>query len=217
MKILGRNARILIITLAVISCDNNIIISQKISHVDPKLFIQTIHNDEQLPTGVRELINHQAEDTKMLVKFPVSYYLIPSSETKYFRTKKFNTNISDQLFFIVSGEKYYKFFLPADSEKIYSFLNNGYRYIGPYETEFYGSRLSSDKTLVIWNAKNLSKTPFIVKTRISSSTSKQESSRFPAAEKLMDTPEMFNLIFKRKISGTTEQIDGQQITEVPKL
>lgn len=216
MKFYGQQALILTFTLAFFSCENNITISKQLSHFDPKIHLSILDKNEKLPAGVREFLMQQTVSSEAIPKFPVSYYLIQAEDAKFLRTKEFNSQISDQLVYLVSGEKYYKLFVHPDSDKIYSFLKHGYRYIGPNETEFMGSPVAGNKTLVVWSARNLLKTPFIVKTVLDSETIQQISSRFPATATI-GKPEMINLIFKRKIRGSTEKIEGQQITEVPKL
>ena len=214
MKFCGHNALVLTLAIALFSCDNNITISRQLTHYDPKVHLSTIGPNDVLPTGVKELLNQQSAKSESIPKFPVSYYLIPDEDAKFLRTKKFNPKIADQLLFTVSGEKYYKLFVHPDSDKLYAFLKHGYRYIGPAETEFVGSPVGTNKTLVIWVSKNLNRTPFVVKTKLDAETIQQISSRFPAAESIV-VPEMASLIFKRSIRGTTEKIEGQQITEVP--
>ncbi len=214
MMLFGQRARVLTLAIVLFSCDNNITISRQLTHYDPKVHLSVLGKDEKLPPGVRALITQQSPNNEAVPKFPVSYYLIPDVDGKFLRTKKFNSKISDQLLFMVSGEKYYKLFVHPDSDKLYAFLKHGYRYIGPSETEFVGSPVAGNKVLVIWTGKNLDKTPFVVKTVLDQETIQQISSRFPAAETII-VPEMASLIFKRAIKGTTERIEGQQITEVP--
>ena len=214
MMFFGQKTHVLTLAIVYFGCDNNITISKQLTHYDPKVHLSVLGKNDKLPKGVRELITLQAPDSEAVPKFPVSYYLIPDEDTKYLRTKKFNLKIYEQLVFTISGGKYYKLFVHPDSDKLYAFLKHGYRYIGPSETEFVGSPVSGNKILVVWSGRNISKTPFIVKTVLDHETIQQISSRFPAAETIM-VPEMASLIFKRSIKGTTEKIEGQQITEVP--
>lgn len=214
MILFGQRALVLTLAAALFSCDNNITISKQLTHYDPKVHLSVLGKNEKLPAGVRALITQQSPNSEAVLKFPVSYYLIPDVDTKFLHTKKFNSKILDQMLFLVSGEKHYKLFVHPDSDKIYSFLKHGYRYIGPSETEFVGTPISGNKILVVWTAKNLDKTPFIVKTVINLESIKQISSRFPAVETIT-VPEMAGLVFKRSIKGSTERIEGQQITEVP--
>lgn len=214
MKFCGHNALALTLMIALFSCENRVTISKQLTHYDPKVHLSVLGPNEAIPAGVRNLINQQSPRNQSAPKFPVSYYLIPHEDAKFLRTKNFNLRILDQLIFTVSGEKYYKLFVHPDSDKAYSFLKHGYRYIGPSETEFVGTPVGVNKTIAVWVNKNMNRAPFIVKTKLDAETIQQLSSRFPAAESIM-VPEMASLIFKRSIKGTTEKIEGQQITEVP--
>lgn len=214
MIFFGQKALVLTLAVILFSCDNNITISKQLTHFDPKIHLSVLGKNEELPPGVRELLTQQAPASEAIPKFPVSYYLIPEEDGKFLRTKKFNSKIADQLIFTISGEKYHKLFVHPDSDKLYSFLKHGYRYIGPAETEFIGSPIAGNKVLVIWNPKNYYKVPFIVKTVLDQETIQEISSRFPAAETIL-VPEMASLIFKRTIKGSSERIDGQQVTPLP--
>lgn len=214
MKVFGQKTLVFTFVISLFGCDGNVTISKQLTHYDPKVHLSILGPNELLPKGVRELLAQQSRNSDSIPKFPVSYYLIPEEDSKFLRTKNFNTKIADQLIFTVSGEKYFKLFVHPDSDKMYSFLKHGYRYIGPSETEFMGSPIGTNKTLVVWVGKNLNKMAFVVKTKLDAEKIQQIGSRFPAAESIT-LPEMASLIFKRSIKGSSEKIEGQQITELP--
>lgn len=214
MKRFGVYALALTLTVIFCSCDSNVTIftNSKSSSYNPRLHLSAVGENEKLPNGVRELLNQNSDKKKSIAKFPLSYYLIQEEDTTFLRTKKFDTEIVDQLDSSVSGDRYFKLFVHPDSDAVYAFLKHAYRYIGPDETEFVASSIPGNKTVVVWTKKNLKKTPFIVKTVLDQASMQEISSRFPAT-----APEMATLIFKRKIKGTNEKIEGQQITPVPQF
>jgi hypothetical protein len=191
-------------------------ISQKLSHYDSKLHLSIISSNDQLPLGVREFLVKQNINGNKMVKFPLSYFLVPESDTKFLRSSNFDSNINEQLFFHVSGVRNFKLFVHPDLDRTYSFLKNGYRYIGPNETEFFASPIMGSQTVIVWSQKNQKRTAFIVKSLLTENAAKEISSRFPATSNIAK-PEMANLYFKRSIKNSKESIEGQQITSVPKL
>ncbi|MBC7429539.1 MAG: hypothetical protein H7336_13055 [Bacteriovorax sp.] len=215
MKRYGHCALFLTFTVIFFSCDNNVTISQKSSHYDPRIHLRSVGANEKLPAGVRELLNQESAKNKMIPKFPLSYYLIQEGDVKFLRTKYFSPDIIEQLDSEVSGERYFKLFVHPDSDAAYTFLKHGYRYIGPEETEFFAAPVPGNKTVVVWNSKNMNKTAFIVKTMLDEGTIQEISTRFPAS--VIATPEMASLLFKRKIRGSSETIQGQQITAIPQF
>jgi hypothetical protein len=213
MKRFGYYTLILTLAVSIGSCDNNrVTIDQKTSSYNPRLHLRVVADNEKLPAGVRKLLDQNS--FKKNLKFPLSYYLIPDSDTKFLYINHFSILIIDQLYSGVSGERYYKLFVHPDSDALYAFLKHGYRYIGPDETEFVASPISGNKTVVVWTRKNLSKTPFIVKTNLDEESIQEIRSRLPASS-VIETPAMASLIFKRKIKNSSQTIQGQQITELP--
>ena len=202
--------RPLLLTFAIIffGCDNNITISKNIVHYDARIHLSTVAPDEKLPSGVRELFSKDQTP-----KFPLSYYLIQEEDTQFIRSQNFDSKIIDQLSMSISNVRYYKLFVHPDSDASYSFLMSAYRYVGPEATEFFASPIPGNKTVVVWSPKALNRRPFIVKTVIDNATLNALNSRLPAESHL--APEIANLVFKRPIKGTTERIQGQQITSLP--
>lgn len=210
----GRMA--LLLTVLVISCDNNVTIATRSN------FVAKAHVSELLPTDpvhedVRKLLQAEALINKKPVKFPLSYYLIQEEDIKVYYSKQFEEKISNQVYLVISGTKYYKLFVHPDLESEYAFLRRAYRYISPEETEFMASPSSGERTMLVWTKSHLKKTPFIVKTEIDERTFNNGSSRIPADISQSVIPESIHMVFSRAIRGSKERIEGQQITKIPSL
>lgn len=200
------------------NCDNHISISNNQGdHFIAKVHLTAITRAEQLPPKVKDLLVNENLMDKSPMKFPLAYYLIQSEDIKVLYSKNFDAKIVSQLYLEISGNKYYKLFVHSDMDQSYAFLRHAYRYIGPEDTEFYGTATSTQKTLVVWNKKHDLKLPFIVKTEIEERSQNPESKaddRVPAAINNSGV-ESAQMIFHRPIKGSKEPIEGQQVTEVP--
>lgn len=215
MKLKGSNL-LIIFLIALIGCDQKVIITQKIAPYDARASAIKIELNEKLPQGVRDILAQEGIDKVKLIKFPVAYYLIPQENVAFMLPKNFNEEIASQLSLTVSGFKYYKLFVHPDSDKNYSFLKSAYRYIGPNQTEFVGSMLNHDRTLVLWSDRNLDKKAFIVKTKLDEKDKQEVKLREPASY-YRYIPNIVNLIFHQPALGQNEKIEGQQVKEIPEI
>jgi hypothetical protein len=244
-------------TLLLQNCDNNITISAAPSRYIASELVEKINGNEALSKGVREFLNEEQNfhnkdlwgknafasniDPKYVPesnpKFPLPYYLIPETDTKFLYSSQFDKKVGDQLYMLVSGMKYFKLFVHPESEKHYDFLKHAYRYIGPTETEFMASPTSSYRSLVVWNQSNKKKTPFIAKVSLNKNVtddmdrlvSENEVERSIVNQKALDHigkdtlermnikffPESAGLIFDRKLNGSSDKLGGQLIREIP--
>lgn len=196
------------------NCDNNITISNiNDTKFEAEKYISKITSADALPKKVKSLlVNEKLLDNS--IKFPLAYYLIPSTDIQVLNAKDISQHIISQLYLEVSGVKYYKLFVHPEMELTYSFLKHAYRYIGVEDTEFYGSPTTTTKTIVVWNKKIITKIPFVIKTEIDERTQLADDNRSPAT-KLPYGAKTVQMIFKRDNSGLKDPIEGQQVTEIP--
>lgn len=238
------------------NCDNNITIATTNSRSLASKTVETMNGKENISKGVSEFLSEEQNlhnkdlwgkhaftsgtDPKYVPeknpKFPLAYYLIPESDAKLLYSSSLDIKVADQLYLLVSGIKYYKFFIHPESENHYTFLKNAYRYIGPIETEFMASPTSSYRSLVVWN-QNTKRTPFIVRVSLSKTAadsidrivSQNEVERSIANQRAFERigldklnqmniklfPEPAGLFFNRKMGGSSEELGGQLIKEIP--
>ena len=249
MKRLGILACLLTSTLLQ-NCDHSITISSAPSRYIANNFVEKINNKENLPKGIKDFLHEEQnlhhkdlwgknafqENTNPKYapeanpKFPLPYYLIPETDAKFFRSEKPDPKITEQLYILVSGAKYYKLFVHPESEERYHSLKNAYRYIGPTETEFMSSPTLTHSTLLVWNESNTKKRPFIVKVTagktiitgdsIERSIANQMIFEEIGVEKLEKMnvkifPESAGLILNRDLNGNHKKMGGQIIEEIP--
>ncbi len=202
----------LVITLY--GCEKNYSISTHANHYSHDKHFIVVSEQEILPGDIRKLISKKNENIDKPIKFPLAYYLIQEQDIQLIFNHKIDPNISDQLFMIVSGSKYYKLFVHPDLDESYSFLQNAYRYISPDQTEFFAISLSTPKTLVVWNQRSGNPRPFIINSK-----SAQKKSgvvlRLPAYQ--LEHPDSIRILLKKGPSERSFPIDGQEITSIPQL
>ena len=214
MKSFGHKALVTLFIMLFNGCERNVTITDKFEAYDARKHLIVIHSDEKLPNGVREILAVESVDKKDFKKFPLAYYLIQEEDIKFMHVSSFDSDIISHLRMTISGIKYYKLFVHPDSDFDYSFLKSAYRYIGPTQTEFVGSMLVEDKTIVVWSDDNPGKKAFVVKTKIDEATKKGISSRKPASF-IESVPDMATLFFNRPLKGRKDSIEGQQVTKIP--
>lgn len=204
------------LTIAFFSCEKSYTISTNKAHYITEKHLTFIDSKEPLP---QKLIDFLAIKTtnKKLIKFPLAYYLIQEQDIQLIFNEKINSKISDQLFMTVSGTKYYKLFVHPDVDTAYTFLKNAYRYIGPDQTEFFGTSLETKKTIIVWSQGSKTRLPFIVHSYLLESPNSSIKTRVPALS--LDQPAAWTFILKRELnkSETQNTIEGQRVMEVPSL
>jgi hypothetical protein len=206
----------LLFTVFLQNCDNHISISNNQGpRYVAKIHLTAITSADILPPQVKNLLVNESLMDKNPIKFPLAYYLIQSEDIKVLYSKNFDAKIISQLYLEISGNKYYKLFVHPDLEPSYSFLKHAYRYIGPEDTEFYGSPTSIQKTMIVWNKKHNLKIPFIVKTEIDGNVEEKDDTRAPANDEYKGPAGTAQMFFHRTIRGRKEPIEGQQVSEVP--
>lgn len=176
----------LLTAFAIISCDNNVTLSPKVSRFIASEHLEKINGKENIPKGVKELLfEEQNLHNKDLwgagafasninpdyvpennPKFPLPYYLIPVEDARFLQADSLDPRIADQLVMKISGKKHYKLFVHPESEMHYDFLRNAYNFIGPDKTEFEASPTSSYRSLVVWNKNSDTRKPFIAKVSL---------------------------------------------------
>jgi hypothetical protein len=176
----------LLTALTLLSCENNVKLSQRANRFIASEHLEHITGNEKLPTGVRELLNEEQNlHNKDLwgagafasninpdyvpeknPKFPLPYYLVPVEDANFLDANSLDPRIADQLSLTISGKKHYKLFVHPESEAHYEFLRNRYSYVGPETTEFMASPTSSYRSLVVWNRNNGLRKPFIAKVSL---------------------------------------------------
>lgn len=172
--------------LTFIGCEKNVTLSPKISRFIASEHLLKIDGKENLPRGVKELLNEEQNlHNKDLwgagafssninpdyvpennPKFPLPYYLVPVEDANFLFADSLDPKIADQLSMKISGKKHYKLFVHPESEVHYDFLRSSYNYIGPDQTEFFASPTSSYRSLVVWNRNNSQRKPFIAKVSL---------------------------------------------------
>lgn len=257
MRYLGHFIFLFTTLLLLQNCDNNLTISNTASRTIASEFVQKIDGSESLSKGLKEFLNEEqnlhnkdlwgknAFASKLNPKyvpeanpkFALPYFLIPAPDAKFIFSTHFNTKLGDQLYMMISGIKYFKFFVHPESEVHYNFLKNAYRYIGITESEFMASPTSSYRSLVVWNHKNKNKVPFIAKInldrningRIDHFESANEVERSIANQKAFDQigrenldkmnikvfPETAGLLFNQRLEESPVKLGGQLIREIP--
>jgi hypothetical protein len=198
------------------NCDNNITLSKPAVMYNPHIHLTAISLSDKIPTEVKTLLEHENMLAKNATKFPLAYYLIQQEDIKVLYSPYFSPAIVDQLYLEISGTKYYKLFVHPDADKTYAFLQHAYRYIGPDDTEFYASSLSTQKTMVVWSRHNNAKTPFVVRMNLDGKGLNIENARVPA-DILSSGLDSAQMIFYRKLKEMKEPIEGQQVTRVPQF
>jgi hypothetical protein len=204
----------LLLTTLLQNCDNSITISNQDSRYVAKIHLTAISPSEPLPGSVKNLLINEELIDKHPIKFPLAYFLIQAEDISVYYSSNFDKEIIAQLYLEISGTKYYKLFVHPDLDYTYSFLKHAYRYIGPEDTEFYGSPTSVEKTMVVWSKHQLTKKPFIVKTEIDERQLMPDQLRRPASA-VTDVPETLQMLFYRPLRGNKEPIEGQQIIGIP--
>lgn len=255
MKFFGY-AVFLFMSLLLQNCDNNITIATTNSRSVASETVEAMNGKEGISKGVSEFLSEEqnlhnkdlwgkhafssGSDPKYVPeknpKFPLPYYLIPESDAKLLYSISLDKKVADQLYLLVSGVKYYKFFIHPESDHYYAFLKNAYRYISPVETEFMATPTSSYRSLVVWN-QNTKRKPFIVKVSLNKTAadsidrvvSENEVERSIANQRVFERigldklnqmnikifPEPAGLIFNRQMGGSSEKLGGQLIKEIP--
>ena len=205
----------LVLTTFLQNCDNGVRLSKSSPMYNSKVHITALTETDQLPDDVKTLLSREGAPNKDSVKFPLAYYLIQKEDIKVLYSPYFDPNIVAQLYLEVSGTRYYKLFVHPDNDKLYSFLQHAYRYIGPEDTEFFATQISMPKTLVVWSRTNKDKKPFLVRTNLDGKGLNIENARIPAG--LPSGEQSVQMIFYRQIKGSKEPLEGQQVTRVPQF
>lgn len=248
---------LIILAFSINSCDHPISIKTSKSRYIASEHLTKINGKENLAKGVRDLLHEEQNlHNKDLwgagafssninpdyvpeknPKFPLPYYLIPQDQAHFLQASSLDERIASQLMMRISGTKYYKLFVHPESEAHYEFLKNAYRYIGPEETEFMASPTSSYRSLVVWNAGNSDKKPFIAKVSLDKNVigsidrlvSENEVERSVANQKVFDNmgkkkleeinvkvfPESAGLVLSKDVQGAPAKLGGQLIREIP--
>ncbi len=213
---LFQKTTLIIFVITLHGCEKNYTISSHSNHYIKEKHFKILDKNEPLPKEVQNLISEESKETLPHIKFPLAYYLIQEEDIQLIFNQKIDPNISDQLYMVVSGIKYYKFFVHPDLDESYSFLQNAYRFISPDQTEFFAITLNTPKTLAIWNQRSNYPRPFIINSKISKAIEPLvNQARTPAYQ--LERPESVGMLLKKDSNDKTYPIQGQEITAIPSL
>jgi hypothetical protein len=209
-----KNLLLVLIVLNLSSCEKSYTITTRHHLSNPSQLISKVKKDDISSEELQLFLNSDEKPLEANMKFPLCYYLIEEEDLRLLYHQKLDKRITDQLFMIISGVKYYKLFVQPKDILDYQFLSHAYRFIGPEETEFMAIAIDGKDTLAIWNKKNSYKKPFISTSKLDDRYNfKQKYARIPAQLE-REIPESVSLIFKR-IVGNNKKIEGQFITALP--
>ena len=198
------------------SCEKSYTITTRHHLLSPSQLITKVSKEDITSKELQLFLSSDGRPLEVNVKFPLCYYLIEEKDLRLLYHQKLDSRITDQLFMIISGTKYYKIFVQPKDIIEYQFLSHAYRFIGPEETEFIAIAIDGKDVLAIWNMKNNDKKPFISTSKLDDRFDfKQKYARIPAQLE-PEIPESVSLIFKRVV-GNNKKIEGQFITALPIL
>ncbi len=205
---------LVLLMLNLSSCEKSYTITTRHNLANPSQLLSKVTKDDISSQELQVFLGSGEKPIESNVKFPLCYYLIEEEDIRLLYHQKLDSRITDQLFMIISGVKYYKLFVQPKDITEYQFLSHAYRFIGPDETEFMGIAIDGKDTLAIWNKKNGYKRPFISTSKLDDRFNFiQKYARIPA-QLQHEIPESVSIVFKRAV-GNNKKIEGQFITALP--
>lgn len=166
----------LMTSLTLVSCENNVTLSPRVTRFNPAKHLQKMNGNEELSKEIRVYIHKEQTSKRKIAsasnlnpifapennpKFPLSYFLVPAETAQFLRLETSDSRILDELTLRITGREHYKFFVHPANEAEFEFLKGSYDYIGPDRTEFLASPTSDYYTLVVWNRNNPNRQPFV--------------------------------------------------------
>lgn len=234
---------IFIVLFIFINCDTGVRISQ--NKLERSIATSAPHSNltiknTTLPSGLRktiELMHEVSPHKNIQYIFSLPYFLIPEEDFKIFKTNIASSHTTDQLILIISGIKYFRFFVDQKNLESLFFLKNAYRFIDQDNSEFAGTYISNNREAVVWNKYNSNRRPFIVSlstenkniahysplfhvTETEYCINRQNSlnhinAKFGKSTPFNTIPHSFGFIFYNKSKKGAGKLSGQIVSEIP--